>query len=99
MSVSLADDVLSLMVSVCGVVKRNCSSMVSVCVVVKRNCSSSVGVFLSVGIKVGFLTRVVGVLLVGDRWVWCVVVGRSDVGNDCSSGVGVGWGCTVIVGD
>jgi len=27
----------------------------------------------SVGIKVGFLTRVVGVLLVGDRWV-CVVV-------------------------
>ena len=44
------------------------------CVVVKRNCSSSVGVFLSVGIKVGFLTRVVGYLLVGDRWV-CVVVG------------------------
>ena len=60
-SVSLADDVLSL--------------MVSVCVVVNRNCFSSVGVFQSVGIKVGFLSRVVGVLLVGDRWVWCVVAG------------------------
>ena len=33
-----------------------------------------VSVHVSVGIKVGFLTRVVGVLVVGDEWV-CVVVG------------------------
>ena len=35
-----------------------------------------VPVCVSVGINVGFLTRVVGVLLVGDRWVSVVVENR-----------------------